>query len=214
MNQRLLIFLLVIPSFFSSRAQETNFLGSVSPKLRKLCLHNPPAWTMLTNTISAVFTNKSVSVHYYYSDDEAKPRAFHYYPRTIGMSEVVVCVRENQQPWDEFITIVYELLNSRSESRFGALCDQARVGTISKAEFAKEMMRAEFEAVRAMHDLLGKLKLSENEASGSWYYGRFIGCPNDFEGFLSYRKKVSPQIDPIKQYEAHYDALRKLGNGN
>jgi hypothetical protein len=130
------------------------------------------------------------------------------------VSEVVICVKENQKPWDEFITIVFEALNSKSESQFVALCEQAKTGSISRAEFAKEVMRNEFEAVKAMRGLIRNMKLTKKEASESWYYTHFMECPSEFEAFLSYTKKVSPKQDPIKEYEAKYDALRKPADGH
>jgi hypothetical protein len=213
MNKPLIILLSVISTSLSAMAQDSNILSSFSPKLRNFCIHNPAACSAFTNAFAAVFSNRTVSLCYFYSDDESKPRAFHYYPQIVGVSEVVICVRENQEPLDEFITILFEMLNSKNESRFGELFDRAKAGSILKADFANDMMRVEFEAVRATQDILNHLKLSRRWAAKTWYYRHFISCPREFEEFVSYTKKVSSNRDPIKEYEAQYDAARKLTDG-
>ena len=157
----------------------------------------------------SAFPGKRFTLVYFYSQDDSAPPAYHYYPNTIGQGDVVVCLRENQEPWDEFITLVFELLNSRSERRFAELYQKAKAGTISKGEFATNVLRAEFNAVRDTRDLVRGLELSKKDKSKAPYYSSFLGCPSDFESFLPYAKKTSPGRDPLRDYEAQYDALRK-----
>jgi hypothetical protein len=129
------------------------------------------------------------------------------------MPDVLICVRENQQPWDEFVCIVFELLNTRSRPQFEELLARAKTGTISRNEFPREIIRVEFErTVLPLRDLLVKMKLTRKEKAKSYFYPKSLGCPDDFEAFLSYQKKTAPQRDLTRQYQEEYDQLRSSSN--
>jgi hypothetical protein len=205
----LALMILALPSL----AQETNFFIP-SPKLKALLGSNPAARTALSNAYAGAFSGRIVGLYYFYSDTDAVARAYHFYPNTAGQAAVVVCVRENQEPWDELICILFELINSKNEEQFRALVERAKAGAIARDEFAKAVLRAEFEAFKPTRDLVCSFHLSRKERQKSYYYARLLDCPNDFDGFLSYTKELSPNRDPIKDYEAQYDALRKSPSGD
>ena len=195
----------------SSLAQ-SNIVGTLSPKLKKIMLDHPEAAKILTNAISNSFSNKTVRLFYFYSDDGSEAKAFHYYPNTIGLPEVVLCVRENQSPLDEFITILFETLNSNGESSFAKLSQDAYYGTITREQFAMGILQYEFEATKNTRAALLTLEFGKKEINESYYYRKFAECPTNFDGFLSYSKKISPQREAFKEYELKYDSLRKIYN--
>jgi hypothetical protein len=210
MAARLSVLLLSILLCPTSWAQGSNILSTVSPKLRKFLIDHPAATKVFTNTFAEAFSNRTVSLHYFYSDDDSEARAFHYYPDTPGLAEVIICVRENQIPLDELITTLFEVLNSKGEDQFAKIFDAAKAGTISRTEFAKAILRVEFEATKNMQKLVVPLQLKETEKAESHYYKIYVGCPTGFDEFLSYSKKVSGNRDVVKDYESKYDALRKM----
>ena len=53
---------------------------------------------------------------------------------------------------------------------------------------------------------------SRTEKAKSYFYPKSLGCPDDFEAFLSYQKKTSPHRDLTKQYQEEYDQLRSSSN--
>jgi hypothetical protein len=207
-NKSQLLLLLYAVLSLPSLGQQTN-LFTPSPKLKSLLANNPPARVALSNACNTAFSGRTVGLYYFYSDNDAVPRAYHYYPNTIGQSGVVICVRENQEPWDELISLLFELRNSKSEKQFGDILERARAGTVARDEFARAILRLEFEAVKATRDLVSSFSLTRKQKRESYYYSRFVDCPNDFDAFLSYTKKTSPRRDPIKEYESQYDAIRK-----
>jgi hypothetical protein len=170
----------------------------------------PQAEKILSNAFSNAFSNKTVGLYYFYSNNESQPRAYHYYPNTVGWPDVVLCVRENQNPMDEFTTLLFETINSKSEDGFTKLEQEAYLGTIPREQFAKEIVRCEFEATKSTRDALFTLKLKRKEINGSDYYRSFAECPTNFDDFLSYSKKLSSQRDVLKEYELKYDSLRKM----
>ena len=190
----------------SSFAQESNILDTVSPKLRQFVITHPGALQLLTNTLSEAFNGRTVQLYYFYSEDKVAARAYHYYP---SESVVGICIRENQEPSDEFACLIFEMLNSEGEKRFQEFYHKAESGDISKTNFAREMLNVEFVAVKSTGNLLHNLKFSKKEISESYYYKRFIECPDSFEDFISYSVKVSSHGDPIKEFETKYDSLRK-----
>lgn len=167
---------------------------------------NPTAQKALTKSFFEVFARKTVRVFYFYSGGESEARAFHTYPDT---SAVWIAVQENQDSCDEFIAILFEVQNARGEDTFRRLFRDAHTGSVSKVEFTKQILKVEFEAVKRTRDLLRTLNLSERDRTSSYYYYRFDQCPNEFEDFPGYAKKVSPKRDVLKEYEAKYDALRQ-----
>lgn len=190
----------------ASSAQQGDLLNMVSPKLREFLTENPKAFKVLTNTLSEAFSNRTVQVYYFYSDDDSVPRASHYYP---DESVVGILIRENQQPLDEFICLLFESINSTSERRFQKVFEKVKSGEISKSDFVKEMNQTEFAAIKRTRDALKGITVSKNEAGKSYYYKRFIECPDGFDDFAAYSKKVaSPHRDTTKEWEAKYDLLR------
>jgi hypothetical protein len=193
----------------SSWAQESNIVSAVSPKLKKFMSDHSEAAKIFTIAISSAFSNKTVRLYYFYSNDDSKARAFHFYPNTAGLPEVVLCVRENQTPLDEFITTLFETQNSKRENEFWKLCQDAGSGNISREQFAKEILQYEFEATKSTRATLLTLKFGK-KIHDSHYYRSFIECPTNFDDFLSYSKKVSQDRDVTKEYELKYDSLRKM----
>jgi hypothetical protein len=189
-----------------SSAHGSDVYSTFSPKLKEYLTANPAALSVLTNSISEVFASKTVRVFYFYAEDEAEARAFHTYPEA---SVVWIAVRENQESCDQFITLFFEVLNAKNGDTFRKLFRDAHAKSVSKAEFARQILRAEFDAVKRTRDVLRTLNLSEKDRAESYYYNRFDQCPNKFEDFLAYAKRVSPRRDVLKEYEARYDALRQ-----
>lgn len=191
----------------SSFAEESKILGTFSPKLRQFVIGHPGALQILTNTLSEAFSNRTVQLYYFYSNDKSLPVSYHYYP---SESAVGICILENQTPLDEFSTFVFEAVNSEGEKHFQELSHRAEVGDISRTDYATEIMRVEFTAVKRTGDLLCNLKPNDKEIFDSHTYKHFFECPKKFEDFLIYTKNISlPERDPFEEYEAQYDLLRK-----
>jgi hypothetical protein len=189
----------------SYAAEEGGILKMASPKLREFLADRPSATRALNAAISESFSKRTLKLHYFYSDDETQPRAAHFYPAD---SVVCIVIRENQQPCDEYLCLIYEVLNSQGEKRFQDLAEQAKSGAITKTNFVREIIRQEFEAVKKVKEQLDSLKLEKKEQKTSYFFKRFAECPGDFEGFFTY-KPNGARRDPFKVYEELYDSLQK-----
>ena len=207
MHNQLLIVLFSTFFCVSAWARGLEVLNMASPKLREFLIAHPAALQSLTNILSRAFAERTAVLYYFYSENESTARAAHYYPSD---SDVGITIRENQQPADEFICLVFEVLNSESQKLFQELIRKAESGTISRSDFAQEMLRVEFKAAQGTRDLLGTFRLSKREISKSHFYKRVDGTPKRFEDFLAYTKMIcAPERDPFAEYEAKYDSLRK-----
>jgi hypothetical protein len=207
MHKQLVMVLLSTLLGVSSWARGLEVLNMASPKLREFLIAHPAALQSLTNILSRAFSERTAVLYYFYSENESTPRAAHYYPSD---SEVGITIRENQQPADEFICLVFEVLNSESQKLFQELMRKAESGAISRSDFAQETLRVEFKAAQATRDLLGTFRLSKREISKSHNYKLVNGTPKTFEDFLAYTKKIcAPERDPFAEYERKYDSLRK-----
>jgi hypothetical protein len=126
------------------------------------------------------------------------------------MPDVVITVAQDSYPLDEFINVVFETLNSKGEDRFRAIVDKARAGRIARGDFAREVFRVEFDAVKTTQELLRQVKLSKKEIGKSHNYHYLFETPNDFEGYLSYVAKLFPaDQSPLRKYELYFDQIRK-----
>ncbi len=213
MNKHLFALLLLLQTLVSCPAQGTNLLLACSPKLRTLLAAHPESFTAFTNACCLASRTNSVGLLYFYSEHDSVARGRSLYPHTASMADVIIFVRENQEPWDEFVCVVGELLNTLSRSQFEELLARARAGTISRNDFPREINRVEFErTILPLRDLLARMKLTEKEKARSYFYPKSLGCPDDFEAYLSYQKKTSPHRDLTKQYQEEYDQLRSGSN--
>jgi hypothetical protein len=168
--QYLLAALLCTLIWSPSRAEESWLQGNLSPGLKEFMASHREALRTLTNSFSEVFSNRSVRVLYFYSNNESEAKAYHFYPGTVGIAEVFICIREDQKPLDQFITLLFETLNSRGEAEFAKLVESARSRNVSKQAFARGILRIEFEATKSTRDLLIPLKASKKEMKESHYY--------------------------------------------
>jgi hypothetical protein len=96
----------------------------------------------------------------------------------------------------------------------------AKEGTISRVDYATEVMKQEFSAEKKLKNIIPTFGLTPQEVADSYFYNRCIQCPDDFDAFLVYVRKVSPQRDAFKDYEnyydrqkAYYDSLKKTSTG-
>lgn len=189
----------------SARAQKNELASSFSPNLQKFLKEHPENLQTLTSVLSEAFTNRSVRLYYFFSDDPNRLVAEHFY---LDYGQVVIALKANQPPTEEFLEIIFEAVNSEGEKRFEELMSQASTGSISRTNFAVEIFRQEFKATVRTRDLIGKLKFTRKEKSKSFYYKGFLEAPDNFEDFIAYVKRVSPKRDWRKDYETKYDILR------
>jgi hypothetical protein len=174
----------------------------------KVQVLNSTIYEMAFNVFSEAFAKRRVQISYFYTDDDSIPKAGHYYPNE---SAVGITVRENQEPLDEFVCIVFEAINSENEKPFQEIVQQAQQGLISRERFARDILRLEFNAVLKTRDLLKRLKLNVGDMSTLYLYKHMMECPDTFDEFLTYTKAISPnhQRDPLEEYEKQYDLMQK-----
>lgn len=200
------LFLIILTILFGLPAVTWgNILDMTSPKLQQFVESNRQALHALTNCFADAFSNRDIQIYYFYTKDNAVPRASHY-PDEAGVS---IMIRENQEPFDEFICLYFEAVNSKSEKNFLELYAQAESGAISKTNFVREMRRVEFTATKTTRDLIKGIKFNEDLISRSYFYKRFNDCPSEFDKFLEYQIKISPHRSVVKELEEKYDSLRK-----
>src|SRR5579859_861371 len=184
----LLTLLLISASYAATAASATDLRSMCSPKLRKLLDEHESAAQTLSNAVAEAFSNRSLQLYYMYSTNEAVPPASHYYPDpgTVGILLV-----ENQEPIDEFITLLYEIINSKGEKRFKELCDQAMTDDIPRTNFAYEVLRMEFQAAKETREVVRRAKFNKSEISKSHQFTKLALCPDDYAEFLSYTEKLA-----------------------
>lgn len=201
---RYLIFILFTALSLIS-AQASSLEEQMSTALKALLATNAPSRKALDKVISELPTGTELRLTYFRSASESEPLSTHgYFP-----SGIIVSLRADQQPWDEFICLYFEIANSLSRKRFEALVDEAKSGAIARDKFPIEGLRIEFAAVKRTRDVIKSLSISTDEQLASYSYTRLSGCPDNFDDFLAYRQRVSPKRDPIGFYKELYDKLQR-----
>lgn len=199
--------LLLFP--FVAFSGQQNITAMLSPKLRSFLIAHVSASDALDKVFSKAFSAKKITIYYYYTDNNKNVRAAHYYP---AANNVVIIVRENQQPVDEFICLLYEALNSEKEKNFEALGRKAQNKTISRADFALEMVKQEFGTFKKARSIVSSLSLQKTEIDASAQYFGLMKAPSKLEDFLTY-SITNGNRDLIKEYEETYDNLPRKGIG-
>jgi hypothetical protein len=192
----------IVSSEPSGTPDNRDMLNAFSPKLTGLLAEHPAAKKALSNAFSIAFARKNVWLYYFYTNDETEARAFHFYR---GENLVNIAVRENQHPWDEYVSILFETVNSMNEKSFSKLSRDAESGKIPRSDFPLKALEIEHRAVKQTRDLIKALGLSEADVAGSEIYHSFLESPDSFDAFLAYIKKVSTVRNPIVEYQKQYD---------
>lgn len=191
---------------FSGRSQQTNVQSMFSPGLKDFFASHAGALPMLTNILHEAFSKRAIQLYYFYSADNSVAIASHYYPSD---SAVGIVLRENMEPIDQFIGFVFEAINSEGQPSFEKIIKEAEQGKLSKRDFTTETLKQEFKAVVRTRALLQRLKLEAKEIAESREYKHFEECPDSFEDFLAYTKKISgKERDVFEEYDKQYDLLR------
>lgn len=194
---------LVLQILLFETIAQPKITGAISPKLRHFLTTHVEASRAIDQIILKAFTNRELQLYYFYSEDEGIARAFHYYPQT---NAVVIVIRENQEPTDEFLCLLFEGLNSENEVRYQEICQDAQRKVISKSEFARQMIQVEFAALKQAQKIVEDLKLMDNEKNRSVMYKKIMNTPDRFEDFISNSKTIAGR-DLIKEYELKYESL-------
>lgn len=187
--------------------------SDMSPQLRELLERHPAARKVLLDASMAALPNAGFRLRYTPAETmtASGPRSEFRMPFPVEAQVPVITIVEGQQPWDQFILLVFELHNTRGKADFDRLWRQARAGSITKEQFADAVMRTEFEAVRRMKPIVKALPLSDAEKASSHAYPRLASCPEDYQHFQDYVQRVSPGRRQAREYHAVYDGLRGRG---
>ena len=188
------------------RAQETNVLSMASPQLNRLLSENPTAFRALTNVLHLACGDRTLWLYYFYSTSQSPASAFHDYP---SESHVAIYLREDQEPLDQYICLMYEAQNSTNQKRFAELLDRAKAGSIAREQFAHDIAMLEFDAVKKTRDRLKEIRVRRGDLKRSSYHKIFAGVPDDFDRYLFYATNRSPARNIIGELEGKYDLLRK-----
>lgn len=186
--------------------QQKDMQSALSPKLREFLNTYPNAAQLFTNILSEAFAQKQVWLYYFYTNDKSMPGAYHRYQSEAG---VEIFVQENQEPLEEFISIIFEAINSENEAKYRDIFQMAQQGHISEGDFALEILRVECNVMNRTRDLLKQLKLKSKDTSKAGMYKHLMECPKDFDQFLAYIRKDPSKRDPFIDYERQYNSLQK-----
>jgi hypothetical protein len=188
----------------SAPAEQMSILEMASPRLRTLLNAQPVLLRELTNSLATTFAHKRIRLFYFYSN-ASETRSFHMYPDT---STIFIYIPQDLVPLDEYLLLLYESINATHESDFVSVYQKASAGKIGRSDFAREILKVEFETVLQVRKKLRGFAL---DTENSLYYDRFKKCPDNFEDFLLDVKKPSAKGDVFSFYERQYDSLIESG---
>lgn len=195
-------FVLLLCSTLVAHAATSDFLSTVSPKLKEFLAKNPAASNTLYEVLTVQQTARKYGLVYFYTTNVLISAAQHSY---LADDVVAIAVREDQEPIDEYLCLTFELLNSSNEPKFAQIVDDARKNNLSREDFAKRFVETEFIAVKKLKSLLPKMKLDPKVTSSSSYYTNFQNIPDSFEQFYAQTQERSGGWDYLKRYQSYYD---------
>jgi len=174
----------------------------MSPKVKALLEHCSSAAVLLSNTCSSVLVGKTARLYYFYDPYTNRPSAFHSYA---GANGVTIAVRENQSAWDQYLGLLFEIINSSNQPKFTRLALQAERGKLSRRDFPVQVLELEHQAVLRTRELVVGLGLASSEFVDSVLYKRLLNSPNRFDEFLAYVQQPENKRNPLLEYQQQYD---------
>jgi hypothetical protein len=176
----------------------------MSPPLRSLLASHPVLRKPLDQVISEMPPGSTLHLRYGEPWTASKPSCSHYYHG----DGVVVSMCTQMPAYDEYLGLYFEIANSLQRPRFEELFRRAQAGTISRDEFPIEVMKGEFIAMKRTTALVRRLPALKEQRTSRLQ--PLVGhCPDDFDRFLAYGKRVAPERHPVQDYQEAYDELRR-----
>lgn len=120
-----------------------------------------------------------------------------------------IVVRKNQHALDEYVSILFEMINSINEASFLKLARDAETGKVSRSEFSLRALEIEHSSVCQTRDLIARLAFAEQDIGDSELYYSFLESPNGFRDFVAYIQRTGSRIDAVQVYLDQYDANMK-----
>jgi hypothetical protein len=200
MKMYLVVVLLALPT-----ALYGSFIDSLSPKLQLFLKQHSSISNSFVESSREVLQTRRVQLYYFYAADPSVPPATHY---DAAVNSTAIVVKENQEPLDECVCILFELINSTHESQFSQVVKKAYSGELSKSEFAKELLKIEFSSTIKVQKLLKTEKFESQETKSAEHYNRLLACPTKFDDYLKFIE-TTPSRNPVKEYESQYEDLVK-----
>ena len=117
-----------------------------------------------------------------------------------------IAVRENQHPLDEYISILFEILNSANEESFSKLARDAERGKVARSEFPLKALAIEHRTVSQTRDLIRTVPLEEADIVDSQLYYSFLKSPDGFDEFVAYVQSNQGRRNALQEYSNQYDA--------
>ena len=182
------------------------FLDSGSSQIKNLLENNPSLMREYTSIANKYFHNKAFQIQYVENKNQDQAPAYHYYTTFQDKTVVVVVLRGRKIPIDEFICLLFEMINSNGEDVFKKITIEAQSGLISRDDFPVKVLEKEFAAVLELKKILLSLEIDKEMLKDSAFYYKFMNSPDDFAKFLDYIKdKNITHRDIVDSYLKQYD---------
>jgi hypothetical protein len=102
----------------------------LSPKVREFISRHGEVNQILVDVfMDQPPPNHDMRLYYFYTEDVAAAPAYYYW---MGSNHVVIAVSESQKPVDEFIEIIFEMINSERDQKWQQLSQEAAHGRIGR----------------------------------------------------------------------------------
>jgi tetratricopeptide (TPR) repeat protein len=203
-NRILLAVILVLTMLTKSVKADTSsdFLKTLSPELQQFLRENDSASKYLAGILEVQLRVRAFTV--IYTTNYFGSTACHVNKRP-DLAEI--WLSKGEEPLDEYLSLVYELLNSSHEEKFRNVREQASAKKISRRDFIREFIKIEQEAHLKLKADLRKLALSDKDIASSRQYELQLKMPDTFEEFYLGCKNVSDDWSPARDYSQMYDSL-------
>lgn len=205
MNKVLLLLFLVATNL---KADNAAFFDQLSTKLRSFLATNVAASNALNEVVTTQQAVGTATVWYFYTTDKTRPTAAHY---PLGATSVSIVINADQTPMDEYVDLLFELINVRHADQFREVLAKAADSKIPKSEFPREILKIEFEAMQKTKELVRKLKFSPKDVEASDELKHLFKSADTFDAFYAELKMRAKdgKHDPIKDYETQFEAYEK-----
>ncbi len=189
----------------TSASEELSAFSRSRPGVEAVLSESQDVYTFLTKAFTGLYT----SVPLAWDSREPNDNAYAEHKPSLNRRLINIRVSSKLNALDQVACIVYEAINAQNEQQFADLTDAAHRGSLTKTEFIHSILSLEHKSLKKTRDFLSIHEpFKSTDISGTVFYSKMIGTPEEFDAFLDYLHSIKrDDYDVFKHYSDFYDFI-------
>jgi hypothetical protein len=159
--------------------------------------------------LEKAFAGAYTSVPLLWDPEEPQGNAFAENTPNDDRTFIIIRVSAKLPPLDQVAALTYECMNAQNESTFARYIKEAYMGSLTKEEFIRSILRLEHMKLKETRAfLVPQEPFRDMDISQTEFYRRMVHTPDDFDAFLEYLHRIKrKEYDVFDMYSKFYDFI-------